>query len=162
MLVHGPRLACHIWNLAKKHSLTLIPHTYLSIPIGKLTYIPCGRLIPDSSLNGISTLASTWGGLASILTYQSLSALLQFGESITTESLGVECFNHPSLEVCFELCFSYSCISCLVLFRSLTEQITGQLRLLILVAPCWIEALCFPLVVNILEDIPCSYMLVSH
>ena len=42
----------------------------------------------------------------------------------------------------------------LVLSKFLEEHVKGQLRLLILVAPCWMEAPWFPTVLNMLADIP--------
>ena len=41
-----------------------------------------------------------------------------------------------------------------VLSKFLAEHITGQFRLLILVAPCWMEAPWLPTVLSIAEDIP--------
>ena len=41
-----------------------------------------------------------------------------------------------------------------VLSKCLAECVTGQLRLLILVAPCWIEALQLPTVLDMLADLP--------
>ena len=40
----------------------------------------------------------------------------------------------------------------LVFSRFLAEHVTGQFRLLILVAPCWMEAPWLPTVPNILDD----------
>ena len=42
----------------------------------------------------------------------------------------------------------------LVLSKFLAEHVKGQLRQLILVASCWIEAPCLPTVLNMLADIP--------
>ena len=42
----------------------------------------------------------------------------------------------------------------LVLSKFLAECFKGQLRLLILVAPCWMEAPWLPTVLNMLADVP--------
>ena len=42
----------------------------------------------------------------------------------------------------------------LVLSKFLTEHVKGQLRLLILVAPCWMETPWLPLILNMLADVP--------
>ena len=42
----------------------------------------------------------------------------------------------------------------LVLSRFLAEHVNGQLRHLILVAPCWMEAPWLPTVLNMLVDVP--------
>ena len=42
----------------------------------------------------------------------------------------------------------------LVLSKSLAEHVKGELRYLILVSPCWMEALWLPTVLNMLADIP--------
>ena len=64
----------------------------------------------SSSLHNTSSvlvLVPTGGGFAGILTYQSMSALLQFREFITSISQGIEC----SLAVSGELCTSSTCVS---------------------------------------------------
>ena len=52
-----------------------------------------------------------------------------------------------------ELCISTALIP-LVLPRFLAEHITSQFRLLILVAPCCMEAPWLSAILNILEDVP--------
>ena len=42
----------------------------------------------------------------------------------------------------------------LVLSKFLAEHINGQLRHLLLVAPCWMEAPWLPTVLNMLADVP--------
>ena len=79
------------------------------------SYLLHRRLVPElvsSSLHNvssISTLGPTRGGFVSILMYQSMSALLYYGESATSESLGVEC-PQPSLGILGELHISSLCI----------------------------------------------------
>ena len=69
------RLACCILHVADKNTILLIP-----------AYIP-------THLN-VSILGSTGNGIVTILTYQSMLALLQLGESATSRSLGWNAFNH--------------------------------------------------------------------
>ena len=82
-----------------------------------------------------------------------MSALLQFGESATSECLEVQCFQ-PPLDVLGDMCIVSSWLVCLVLSQILTEHVTGQFRLIILVAPCWMEDIWLPTVPNMLEEIP--------
>ena len=42
----------------------------------------------------------------------------------------------------------------LILSKFLAEHVNGQLRHLILVAPCWIKVLWLPTILNMLTDIP--------
>ena len=70
------------------------------------------------------------------MTYLSMSAMLHL------EILKVECFQ-PLLDISAELCISSSSFSSPFLSKYLTEHVTGQFILCILVATCWIEALDF-------------------
>ena len=70
------------------------------------------RVAPASSHSSgcISSLGLTRIGSVGNLTYQSMSVLLNLGKSITSRSLGVECFQ-PPLDTLGELCassFSFS------------------------------------------------------
>ena len=77
------RLVCHILNLADMHGITLIPaYTPSHVEPGYLSH----------SSGSILTLGSTRGGSIGILMYQSMSASLCRGISITSESLRVEHF----------------------------------------------------------------------
>ena len=135
------RLTCCILNMANKHDFTLIQayiSTHLNVEadfvIGKV-----GSRVAYSfwhSLGSLLTLASTWGGYVGVLTYQSLSALLHLEESTTFGSLAIECFQ-PSLGIWGESCVSSFYISSLILCKFLVEHVTGQLKLLVLVVPCW-------------------------
>ena len=42
----------------------------------------------------------------------------------------------------------------LVLSKFLAEHVSGQIRHLLLVAPCWMEASWLPTVLNMLADVP--------
>ena len=77
-------------------------HAYPSQSVWKV-----GSKIASSSShssNGISNFGLTGGGSVSILTYHSMSALLD----ATSRNLGVECFQ-PSMDISDELCNS-SCL----------------------------------------------------
>ena len=50
--------------------------------------------------------------------------------------------------------FLHPAIDSLVLSKFLTEHVTDQFTLLILMAPCWMEAPWLPTVLNMLADIP--------
>ena len=61
-------------------------------------------------------------------------------------------FNHPwTFQVSYV--FNSPALVPLVLSKFLAEHVKGQLRLLILVAPCWIEAPWLPTVLSMLADI---------
>ena len=90
--------------------LFLILHTYLPISMWKLSVEEkVGSRMASSSLhssNSVSTLESTEAGSVSILTYQSMSALLHLVKSTTSGSLGFEHFS-PSVNISVELCISF-------------------------------------------------------
>ena len=70
-------------------------------------------------------------------------------------SLGNENFQ-PPLDISVEVCVSSPALVSLVLSKFLEKDVTGQFRILILVAPCWMEASWLPTVLNMLEEIPCQ------
>ena len=108
---------------------------------------------PSDGSSSFSPLGPTRGGSAGILQYHSMLALLHLRNSTTSGGLGVECLQ-PSLDVSGRLCVSSSGISSSSSVQVLAEHVKGQLRLLILVAPCWMEAPWLPTVLNMLADIP--------
>ena len=108
--------------------------------------------------SSFSPLGSFRGGPASIPLFQSMPALLYFGISTTCGGLGVECLQ-PSLNVSGRLCVSPPALVPVVLSTFLVEHVQGQLRCLILVAPCWMKTPWLPTVLNMLIDIP---PVVSH
>ena len=97
-------------------------------------------------------LGSTGDESVGILMYQSMSALLYPGQSTTSASLGIEHFQ-PSCTFRWVM-FSPPALVPLDLSILLAEHVKGQFRLLILVAPCWMEASWLPTVLNKLVDIP--------
>ena len=64
-------------------------------------------------------------------------------------AFGLNAFNHPLI---FQVCYVFPppTLVTLVLSKFLAEDAKGQLRLLVLVAPCWMEGHWLPTVCNIL------------
>ena len=72
--------------------------------------------------------------------------------SLPLGALGLNAFNHHGM---FQVSYIFPpALVPLVLSKFLTEHVKGQLRHLILVAPCWLEAPWPPAVLNMLADIP--------
>ena len=70
----------------------------------------------------------------------------------TTGALEFSAFNHPwTFQVNYV--FSPPGLVPLDLCKFLADHVKGQLRLLILVAPCWMEAPWLPTVLNTLTDV---------
>ena len=107
---------------------------------------------PSDSSSSFSPLRSTTGGSAGILLYHSVPTLLHLGNSTTSGGLGLNAFNHPWM---FQVSYVFPSPTLvhLVLSKFLAEHVKGQLRLLILVAPCWMETW-LPTDLNMLADIP--------
>ena len=105
------------------------------------------------SWNRISTFGLTRGRFVGILMYQSMLALLHPGKFTTFGNLGIKCFK-LSLDTSIELPTSSSCSTSPSSVMFLAKHVTGHFRLLIIVAPCWMEASCLPTVLSMLKDIP--------
>ena len=129
------RLVCYILNLAKKHGITLIPAyipTHLSV---EADYLLWGRLAPEWHLFFLICLkwhfnfGVNQNGIVNMLMYQSMLALLYLGESTTSGSLGVKCFQ-PTLGTLDESYIFYSYITPPILSQFQVEHVTGQFRLL--------------------------------
>ena len=82
-----------------------------------------------------------------------LSLLLHLGKSPASGCLGIECFQPSRMYQVSYVFPSPACVP-LVLSKVLAECVTGQFRLLFVVAPCWMGASWFPTVLNMLEDAP--------
>ena len=68
-------------------------------------------------------------------------------------ALQLNAFTHPwTFQVSYV--FPHLALVPLVLSKFLAEHVNGQLRHLILVVPCWMEAPWLPTVVNMLADVP--------
>ena len=152
-------VACQILSLTDSTVLLLFQHTLLPILIWRP--IICPRV------------SCFWSGIFSL---RWLKQLFSFGvyqrwicwhtpvplnASIITPwnlhchwGLRVECLQ-PSLDASGKFCVSSSCISSSSSVQVAGRTCQGQLRLLSLVAPCWMVAL--PTVLNMLADVPqCS------
>ena len=68
-------------------------------------------------------------------------------------ALGLNTFSHPWI---FQVSYVFPPLALvpLVLSTFLVEHVNSQLRCLILVAPCWMEAPWLPTVLNMLADVP--------
>ena len=106
-------------------------------------------------------MGSSLDGSVGILTYQSMSAILHLRKSTTSGSLGAEHFQQL-LDLSGEFCISSSCISSPSSVRFLADHAKGQFRLLILGAPCWMEAPLLPTVLNMLADVSLHCPIVQH
>ena len=99
------------------------------------------------------SLGPSRGRPAGIFSFHSMPALLHPGISTTSGALGLNAFNHPwMLQV--DYVFPPPALVPLVLSKFLAEHVKGQLRHLILLAQCWMEASWLPTVLNSLADVP--------
>ena len=153
------RLAFQILSLADNHSITVIPvyiPTHLNMEANYLSQDQ--MLLEWHPLPQMAQAAFCLWGLPEVDLLAS-SHTTQCQHYYTLESpllLGALClnaFNHPWM-------FQVSCVFPppglvpLVLSKFLVEHVKGQLRHLILVAPCWVKAPWLPTVHNMLADIP--------
>ena len=154
------RLACQILSLTDKHSITLIPSYIPTHHNVEANYLSDGWLLPEWHL--LPTLAQAafclWG--LPELDLLTSSHAIQCQHYYTLESplplgaLGLNAIKHPWM---FQVSYVFPppALVPLVLSRFLAEHVKGQLRLLILVAPCWIEALRLPKALNMLTYVLC-------
>ena len=151
-------LACQILSLTNRHSITLVPAYILTHLSVKANYLSWGQLLPEwHLLPHIAQAFYLWGlpevdllassHTAQCQNYYTLESPLPLG------SLGLNAVNHP-WKYWVSYVFPSPALVPLVLSRFLAEHVTGQFRLLILVAPCWMEAHGLPRVLNMLADIP--------
>ena len=79
--------------------------------------------------------------------------LFHFGTPLPLGALGLNALSHPwKFQVSYV--FPPPALVPLVLSKFLAEHVNGQLRQLLLVAPCWMEAPWLPTVLNMLVDVP--------
>ena len=116
--------------LLEYHLLSQVAHAAFS-PLGSFQRWTCWYLLVPPN--------------ASIITYWNLH--------YPWELLGLNAFNHPWM---FQVSYVFPtpALGPLVLSKCLGEHVKGQLRHLILVAPCLIEAPWLPTVLNMLADVP--------
>ena len=153
------RLACQILNLTNKHGITLLPAyipTHLNVEADYLSQnwlLQEWHLVPQVvqaafclwGLPGVDQLASSYS--TQCQHYFTLETPLPLG------ALGWNAFSHPwTFQVSYVL--PPLALVPLVLSKFLAEHVNSQLRHLILVAPCWMEAPWLPTVLNMLADVP--------
>ena len=152
------RLACWILSLTDKHGITHIPAyipTHLNVEADSLSQdqlLPQWHLLPQVAhaafclwaLLEVDLLASSCS--TQCQHYYTLESPLPLG------ALGLNAFSHPwTFQVSYV--FSPPALVPLVLSKFLAEYVSGQLRHLILVAPCWMETPWLPTNLNMLADI---------
>ena len=159
-------LACQILSLTDKHGITLIPAHIPNHLNVEADYLSQDQMLPEwHLLPQVAQAAFHLWGLPEVDLLAS-SHSTQHQHNYTLESatssgdLGVECIQ-PSLDVSGKLCVSSSCISSSGSVKFLVEHVKGQLRWLILVALCWMEAPWLPTVLNMLADIPQQHPIIK-
>ena len=98
-------------------------------------------------------MQSTRSGSIGILTYQSpnVSIVTPWKVPLALEAMGWNAFNHPWTHQVVYV-FPPPPLIPLILSTFLVEHVTSQLRLLILMALCWMEVPWLPTVLKILEE----------
>ena len=99
--------------------------------------------------SSISPLGSSRSGVAGILMHHSMSALLHLGKSTNFQGHGIEC-----IQPFYDISGPPPALVPPVMPMFIARHVTGQFRLLILMAPCWMEVPWLPKALNMLEDIP--------
>ena len=153
------RLACQILSLTDKHGITLLPAyipTHLNVEADYLSWdwlLSEWHLLPQVA----QTAFPLWGLPEVDLLASSCSAQCQHYFTLETPlplgALGLNAFSHPwNFQVSYV--FPPLTLVPLVLSKFLAEHVNGQLRHLLLVAPCWMKAPWLPTVLNMLADVP--------
>ena len=159
------RHACQIWSETDKHSITLISayiHTHLNM---EAICMSGGQLLPEWHLFlWMAQAAFCHRGLPEVdMLASSHTSKCQHYFTLETPlpvgALGLNAFNHPWTFQVNYMSPPFALVP-VVLSKFLAEHIKGQLILLILVAPCWMEGPWLPTVLNMLADVPqhCSFM----
>ena len=136
------RLACQILSLTNKHGITLLPAyipTHLNVEADFLFW---DRLLPEWHLlpQVAQAVFHLWGLPEVDLLASSCSTQCQHYFTLETPlpvgALGLNAFSHPwTFQVSYV--FPPPALVPLVLSKFLAEHVNGQLRHLLLVAPCW-------------------------
>ena len=153
------RLACWILSLADKHGITLIPAyipTHLNV---EADYLSWDQLLPEwHLLPQVAHAAFCLWGLPEVdLLTSSHSTQCQHYYTLETPlpvgALGLNDFSNPwTFQVSYV--FPPPALVPLVLSKFLAEHVNGQLRHLILVVQCGMEAPWLPTILNMLADVP--------
>ena len=118
---------------------------------------------PSSSggSGSFSPLGSSRSGPPGIFSFYSMPTLFHFGNSSASRGLGVECLHRHPWNFQVSYVFPPLALVPLVLSKFLAEHVNGQLRHLLLMAPCWMEAPWLPTVLHMLADVPWQCPLVK-
>ena len=153
------RLTCWILSLTDKHGITLLPAyipTHLSV---KADFLSWDRLLLEwHPLPQVAQAAFHLWDLPEVdLLASSCSTQCQHYFTLETPlPLGTLVLNAFSHLWKFQVSYVFPppALVPLVLSKFLAEHVNGQLRHLLLVAPCWMEAPWLPTVLNMLADVP--------
>ena len=153
------RLACWILSLTDKHGITLLPvyiPTHLNVEADYLSQdwlLLEWHLLPQVAKAAFCLLRLAEGDLLALSHSTQCQHYFTLETPLPVGVLGLNAFSHPwTFQVSYV--FPPPALVPLVLSKFLAEHISGQLRHLILVAPCWMEAPCLPTVLNMLADVP--------
>ena len=139
------RLACQILSLTNKHGITLLP-AYIPIHLNvEADFLSQDWMLPEwYLLPQVAQAAFHLWGLPEVdLLASSCSTQWQhyftFETLLPLGALGLNAFSHPwKFQVSYV--FPPPALVPLVLSKFLAEHVNGQLRHLLLVAQCWMEA----------------------
>ena len=153
------RLACQILSLTNKHGITLILAYIPTHLNAEADYLSQDWLLPEwHLLPQVAHAAFHLLGLPEVdLLASSCSTQCQHYFTLETPlplgAFRLNAFSHPWT---FQVSYVFPPLALvpLVLSKFLAEHANSQLRHLILVAPCWMEAPWLPTVLNMLADIP--------
>ena len=153
------RLACWILSMTDKHGNTLLSAyipTHLNVEANFLSWDQL--LLEWHLLPQVAQAAFHLLGLPEVdLLASSCSTQCQYYFTLETPlplgALRLNAFSHPWN---FQVSYVFPALALvpLVLSKFLAEHVSGQLRHLLLVAPCWMEAPWLPTVLNMLADVP--------
>ena len=152
------RLACQILSLTDKHGIILLPAyipTHLNV---EADYLSWDQLLLEwHLLPQVAEETFHLWGLPEVDLWHLLillnASIISLWKHNYLWGLGVECLQ-PSLDFSGKLLFLPLALVPLALSKFLAEHVNSQLRHLILVAPCWMEAPWLPTVHNMLADVP--------
>ena len=165
-LLFFSRLSCWILSLTDKHGITLLSAYIPTHLIVEADYLSWDQLLLEwHLLSQVAEAAFCLWGLPEInLLVFSRSTQCQHYFTLETPlplgALGLNAFSHPwTFQVSYV--FPPPALVPLVLSKFLAEHVNSQLRYLILVVPCWMEAPWLPTVLNMLADVPWQYPIVK-
>ena len=146
------RLACQILSLTDKHGITLLPAyipTHLNEEADYLSWywmLPEWHLLPQVAQAAFHLWGLPEVDLLDFFLFYSMPTL---SNSTASGGLGVECLT-------FQVSYVFPPLALvpLVLSKFLAEHVNSQLRHLLLVPPCWMEAPWLPTILNMLAEVP--------